>query len=198
LDFAVALEKQGVFGDGLFDQLLEHEHFRAVDDGVDAVLEGFHRGKGLKGVAQQDNGGVAAQGHRHGLQRLQGGVFLEVVRAKQFLDDHDLITDLAEAHQEIAVRGGGVDLVTQSLQRDLDRVEPVGRGKSDQRGLVARCDKLCFKVASHGYLSLSETATSPARCDGVFIFSEPTSVVTSPRSFLMRSMARETTPRLVQ
>ena len=61
MDFAVALEEQGVFRDGLFNQLLEHEHLRAVDDGVDAVLEGLHRGEGLKGIAQQDDGGVAAQ-----------------------------------------------------------------------------------------------------------------------------------------
>ena len=31
-------------GHGLFHQLLEQKHFGTVDDGVDAVLEGFHRG----------------------------------------------------------------------------------------------------------------------------------------------------------
>jgi hypothetical protein len=66
-------------------------------------------------------------------------VFLNVVRGEQFLDDDDLIMDLAEAHQKIAVRGGGVDFVAQPLQGDLGGLKPFGRGKGDQGGLVRRC-----------------------------------------------------------
>lgn len=52
LNFAVALEENHVLGHGLFDQLFDHEYFRGVDDGVDAVLKGLHRREGLEGIAQ--------------------------------------------------------------------------------------------------------------------------------------------------
>jgi hypothetical protein len=48
LDFTEAVEEKVVVGDGFFDELLEQENLGAVDDGVDAVFEGFHRREGLE------------------------------------------------------------------------------------------------------------------------------------------------------
>ena len=62
----------------------------------------------------------------------QGEIFLDVVGGKQFLDDDDLVMHLGEAHEEIAVRGGGVDLVAQFLQGGLGGLQPFRRGKGDQ------------------------------------------------------------------
>ena len=69
--------KKIVVGHGFFHELLEQEHFGAVDDGVDAVLEGFHRREGLERFAEQENGGVPALVHGHGLQRLQREIFVD-------------------------------------------------------------------------------------------------------------------------
>src|ERR1035438_812900 len=70
LDFTIALEKEFVVRNGLFHELLEQEHFGAVDDGVDAVLKRFHRGEGLKGVADEQDSGVPTLVHGHGLECL--------------------------------------------------------------------------------------------------------------------------------
>ena len=131
--------KSVVVGDGLFDELLEQEQLGAVDDGMDALLEGLHGREGLERVAEQDDGGVAALVHGHGLQRLQRQVFLDVVGGEQFLDDDDLIVDLAEADQEIAVGGGGVDLVAEFGQGGFGGLQPFRRGKGEQGRLVRRC-----------------------------------------------------------
>ena len=142
LDFSKAVEKQVVVGDGLFDELFEQEHFRAADDGMDAVLEGFHGREGLEGVAEQKNGGMAALVDRHGLQRLQGQVFLKRVRRKKFLDDDDLVMDLVEPHQKIAVGGGGVDFVAQFAQGVLGDLQPFRRGEGDQGRFVLGADEI--------------------------------------------------------
>ncbi len=72
----------------------------------------------------------------------QREVFLDVVRGKEFLDDDDLIMHLGEAQLEIAVRGGGVDLVAQFLQRGLGDLQPFRRGKGDQGRVVLGADEI--------------------------------------------------------
>ena len=54
LDFAEAVQEEVVVGHGLFHQLLEQKHFGTVDDGVDAVAEGFHGGERLERIAEQN------------------------------------------------------------------------------------------------------------------------------------------------
>ncbi len=85
---------------------------------------------------------MAALVHRHVLQRLEREIFLDVVGGKKFLHDDDLIMHLAEAHEKIAVRGGGVDLVAKFLQRGLGDLEPFRRGKGDQRRFVLGADEI--------------------------------------------------------
>src|SRR5208282_3260947 len=137
LDVAEAVDKNVVVGNGFFDELLEQEHLGAVDDGVDALFESFHRHKGLKRVAEQDDGGMAALADGHLLQRLQREVFLNAVRAEQFLDDDDLVTNLSEAHDEIAVGGGGVNLVSQLHEGAFGDFQPFRSGKAIKAGLSA-------------------------------------------------------------
>jgi hypothetical protein len=142
LGIAVTLLEDGVVGHGFFDELLEQEHFRAVDDGMDAVLKGFHGGKRLEFVADEHDGGVAALGHGHFLQRLKGGVLRGGAGAEEFLHDHDLIMHLAEAHQKIAMGGGGVDFVAELLQRQFGFFQPFGRGEGDERGFIAGANEI--------------------------------------------------------
>ena len=129
-------------------RLLDEEEFGGVDDGVDALLEGLHRSEGLEGIAEQDDGGVAALAHRHVLNGLQGQVFADVVGGKEFLDDDDLIADLAETDKKIAVGGGGVDLVAQFGEAGLGGFEPFGGGKGQQGRLVGGADEI--KFVGHG------------------------------------------------
>ena len=142
LDFAEAVQKQFVVGHGLFHQLLEQKHFGTADDGVDAVPEGFHGREGLERIAEQNDRGMAALVDGHGLQRLEGEIFVNGVCAEQFLDHDHLIMRLAEAHEKIAVRGGGVDLIAQFLQRGLRGLQPFGRGKGDQGRFVLGADEI--------------------------------------------------------
>lgn len=136
------MEKKIVVGDGFFDELFEQEHFRAVDDGVDAVLEGFHRHEGLERFAEQKNGGVAALVDGHFLQRLEREIFLDGVGTETLLDDDDLIMRLAEANEEITVRRGGVNLVAEFVERLLGGFEPFRRGERDQGRLVIGADEI--------------------------------------------------------
>ena len=142
LDFAEAVEKNVIVGDRFFNELPEQEHLGAVDDGVDALFESFHRHKRLKRVAEQEDGGVAALADGHLLQRLQREVFLNAVCAEPFLENDDLIAHLAEAHEEIAVRGGGVDLVTQFDQGAFRGFQPFRSGKGDQGRFVRGTDEI--------------------------------------------------------
>jgi len=110
LGFAEAVQEQGVVGDGLLDELLEQEQFGTADDGMNAVLKGLERRKGLERVAEENDCGVPALTHRHVLERLQSQVLIDMVGRKQLLEDNDLIVDLAEANQEVGVSRGRVDL----------------------------------------------------------------------------------------
>ena len=69
-----------------------------------------------------------------------GAVFLRC--GKQFLDDDDLVMDLAEAGLEIAVRGGGVDFVAEFANGNLGGVQPLGRGKGEQGRFVLGADEI--------------------------------------------------------
>ena len=113
MGFAEAMEEHGVVGDCLLDELFEQEQLGTVDNRMDAMLEGLKRGKRLKGIAEEDYRGVAAMVHGHGLQSLQGEVFAQVIRREQLLDDHNLIVDLAEANEKVAMGCRGVDLVAE-------------------------------------------------------------------------------------
>lgn len=141
LDFAEAVKEKRVVGDGFFEELLEQKHFGTVDDGVDAVLESFHRHERLKRIAQQNYGRVTALAGRHGLQGLKREIFINGIRAKKFLDDDDLIMKLAETHAEIGVRGGGVNLVAEFLQGGFRGFEPFRCGKCKQRRFVVGSDE---------------------------------------------------------
>src|SRR5882724_11640091 len=106
--------------------------------------------------------------------------------------------DMAEARRKIAVRGGGVNFVAQFVQSGFGGFKPFRRGKGNQGGFVRSGDEVRFKFA-HNYLSLiAGPEASPDFTGGVLIFNEPRVEVILPRSFLMRSMPRERTPRLVQ
>ena len=198
LDFKIIVQEKLVVGHGLFREMLQHGYFRAVDDGVNALLKGLHGVKCLEPVAQQNNQGVTPLVDGHVLQRAERKIFLGFTRGKQFLDDDDLITDLAEARGEIRVRRGRVNLVAEFAQRPFGGVEPRGIGTGDQRGLVPRGDEHRLKVVCHGHLSLMVGTGSAGECAPGFIFSELTLEVISPRCFLTLSMLRETTPRLLQ
>ena len=106
---------------------------------------------------------------------------------------------LTEAQQKIAVRGGGVNLVAELLQRGLGGIEPGRRGKRNQRGLVRGRDEiegavhLSFRMGGE----LGESALpAPGAAPG-FMRSEPAELFISPRAFVELSMPRETTLRLV-
>ena len=62
-----------------------------------------------------------------------------VVRAKQFLDDDDLIMHLAEAHEKIAVRGGGVNLVAEFAAARSWRSPAIPAWKRRSRPACPRC-----------------------------------------------------------
>ena len=122
--FAVAMHEQRIVSNRFFDELLEQEQFRAVDDCVDAELERLHRRESLERVAEQQYGGVTPLAHRHFSQRLQGQILCHAIGREAFLQDNDLIANLAEANEEVAVRGSGVDLVAQFSQSRPGGVEP--------------------------------------------------------------------------
>jgi hypothetical protein len=58
-----------------------------------------------------------------------------VIGGEQFLDDHHLVTHLAEAHQKIAVGGGRVHFVAKFHQRAAGGFEPLRGGEGQQAGL---------------------------------------------------------------
>src|SRR5579872_6873940 len=60
LCFLVAMEKQGIVGDRLFDELFKKEQLGTVDNGVHALLKSLHGGKGLKRIAEQNDCGTPA------------------------------------------------------------------------------------------------------------------------------------------
>src|SRR5438445_7295233 len=71
LGFAIAVEKEEVIGNGLFDKLLDQKHFGAVDDRMHALLKGLHGREGLERIADQNDSSVSALTHRHLLDCLE-------------------------------------------------------------------------------------------------------------------------------
>ena len=128
---------------------------------MNALLEGLQRREGLERIAKENDGGVAALAHGHALQRLQGQVFARVVGHKQFLEDDDLVVELAEADQEITVRRRGVDFVAEFSQSRPGGFEPFRGREGQQRGLVGRADEIEV-VRPISSLSLSGAATGGA------------------------------------
>ena len=119
LGLAEAVEEESIIGDSFFDELLEEEQLGAINYRMDALLEGLHGGESLIGVAEEDGGRMAALAHRHMLQGLQRQVFTDFVSGEQFLDNDDLITNLAETDQKIAMGGGCMDFVAQLGERSF-------------------------------------------------------------------------------
>jgi hypothetical protein len=70
---------------------------------------------------------VTSLAHWHFLKRLQGEILFNAVAGEAFLQNNDLISDLAEANQEVAVRGGGMDFLAQLSQSRAGSVEPFRR-----------------------------------------------------------------------
>src|SRR5579863_751644 len=95
LGLAIAVQEGVVVGHGFFEELLEQKDFGRADNSIDALLKRLHGGKGLKGGAKENYGGVAALAHGHVLERLQGAVFGDGIGRKQFFENHYLIAELA-------------------------------------------------------------------------------------------------------
>ena len=142
LGFAEAVLKNCVVGDGFFDELFQQEQFRAVNHGVNALLERLHGREGLERVAEQNQRGVPALAHGHVLQRFHRQVLARVIGGEHFLDDNRLIADLAEANEEIAVGCRRVDFIPQLVQSSLGGFEPLRGGKGQQRWFIRRTDEL--------------------------------------------------------
>ncbi len=152
MNFAEVVEKKRVVGDGFFDELLDDDDFRAVDDRVDAVLICLHRRKCLEGTSQQNDCGMTPLSHRHFFQGIERGILLDFGRIKKVFDDDDLIADLAEARGEIVVRGDGVNFIAKFLQGVFGRFSPSRIGTNDQRRLVGGVDEI--KFIGHGVPAL--------------------------------------------
>ena len=132
------MQEQGVVSDCLLDELFEQKQLGTADNRVDALLEGLKWRKRLEGITEEDYRGVTALVHWHDLQRLQGKVLAQVVRCEQFLNDHDLIMDLAETNQKVGVGRRGVDLVAEFRQPLLGGFQPF-RGREGQQGRLIVC-----------------------------------------------------------
>ncbi|MPN55666.1 hypothetical protein SDC9_203350 [bioreactor metagenome] len=52
LRIEIAMQKQRIVGNGLFDQLLDQKELRCVDDGVDTLLKCLNRCESLKRITQ--------------------------------------------------------------------------------------------------------------------------------------------------
>ena len=171
---------------------------------MNTVLISLHRVKTREGLAHKNDRGMPPRGHLGVLNEGEAAIFRRAVGGEQFLDDDDLIRHLAEIGDEIAVRRRLMNLVAQFGERGLGQLLPLRRAEGEQGRLVAGAEK--FKFGGHGYLSLmvaAGTGGGGGRVDTASsmrgaIFRLETSVVLSPRFFLMLSMPRVTGPRLLQ
>ena len=71
LRFAVGVVEELPVGDDFLEELNEQEHLVRVQHGVDAVLKSLEGVEGGERFAEQHDGAVAAEGHRHALQAEQ-------------------------------------------------------------------------------------------------------------------------------
>src|SRR5437879_7331379 len=133
LRFAVGVEEEAIVGDGLLDQLFKEKKLGVIDDGVHAMLEGLHGGESLERIPEQDNGSVTALAHGHALQGLKGEVFGDVVRCEKFLNDYNLVADLAEADEKVTMGSRGVDFVTQFGEGSARTFKQFRGGKCQER-----------------------------------------------------------------
>ncbi len=97
LRFAVALEEKGIVRNSFLDELFEEEEFGTIHYRMNALLEGLHGSERLERFAKQNNGSVASLVHRHLLEGLQSEIFGDIIGRKAFLDNNDVVVDLAEA-----------------------------------------------------------------------------------------------------
>ncbi len=136
--------KQVVVGDGFLDELNEQEHFGGIDDGVDPLLERLQRIKRGQGKTEQNKYGMAAVVHRHSLDGQQALVFGGRGGGEGFLQDDDVIGDLAELVKKLAVIDGGMDFVAELIQGGLGRVHQLRSAQAEQRGFVGGREKIKF------------------------------------------------------
>ena len=142
LGLAEAVQEKRVVGNGLFDELLKEEQLGTVDDCVHALLKRLHWREGLKGIAEEDERGVAALGHLHVLNGMQREILGNIVGRKKLLDDDHLVLHLAEADDKIAVSSRRVDFVSQLVEGRAGGVEPFRSLESQERGLVRGTDEI--------------------------------------------------------
>ena len=62
--------------------------------------------------------------HGHLLKGLKSQVLGDIIGGEALLEDDDLIADLAEANQEVAVGGGGVNFITELTEGGPRGIEP--------------------------------------------------------------------------
>lgn len=147
-----AVQEHLVVCDSFFEELFDQEQFGTVDDGVNALLNRLHRCERLKRFANENERRMPTLAHGHALNRLEREILLKIVGGKPFFNHHDLITHLAESHEEVAVGGGGVNFVTEFLKRLFDFFQPFRRGKRNQSRFVRRTEK--FKLIAHNLFNL--------------------------------------------
>ena len=109
LNFPETVQEKRIVGHSLFDKLVKHEHFGAVNDRVNAMLESLHGRESLKRAAEQNDCGVAALADGHCLNSPQSKVLFNLVCAKKFLNDDDFITHLGKTRQKVTMCGCGME-----------------------------------------------------------------------------------------
>src|SRR5690242_764756 len=119
---------------------------------MDALLKGLHGCESLKRCAEQDYRRMASLCHGHRLQCLQSEVFPDVICGEHFFNNYDLVVDLAESNEKVAVGCGGVDFKAEFIERCHGGFKPLRSGKRQEGRLVRRADKIEFR--GHGYFSL--------------------------------------------
>ena len=82
MGFAISVQEEVVIGYGLLDELFDQEQLGAVNDSMDTLLKGLHGRESLKGIAQEENGGVAALAHGHVLKGLKGKILSDAIRGE--------------------------------------------------------------------------------------------------------------------
>src|SRR5713226_4771359 len=152
LGFAKRQEEQVVVGDRFLDELNEQKHFGGIDDRVDPLLEGLQGIKRGQGKTEQNEYGMAALVHRHSLHGQQALVFGGRGGGERFLQDDDVIRNLAEFVKKLAMIDGRMDFVAELIQGGLGRVHQLGGAQAEQRRLVGGREKIKFD--GHGVTSI--------------------------------------------
>src|SRR3954462_11252256 len=111
------MQEKRVVANRFFNQLLQQKELRTVDHSVNTLLECLHGRKGLERVAKEDDSRLASLIHGHLLHGLQREILGDVIGRETFFDNDDLISNLAETDEKVAVGRGGMDFIAQFGQR---------------------------------------------------------------------------------